>query len=289
MPIVVEKISYVYHPGTPHQWQALTDVSFTLGDGEFWGLIGATGSGKSTLVQHLNGLLKPTGGRVLVDGRDTRARTTDLRLIRQQVGLVFQYPEHQLFAATVHEEVAYGPRNLGLDAATVEERVRWALAAVGLPAALLPRSPFGLSGGQARRLALAGVLAMRPRTLILDEPAAGLDPVGRQEMLQLIRDLHRSGMTIVLVSHNMEDVAELAEQVLVLQRGRVAMCGTPRELFRRHADLAALHLAAPAAAQLVDRLKGRGWDLVGQAVTAAEAVAEVAGALRARKGARRRV
>lgn len=284
MPIVVESVSYTYSPGTPHQWQALDGVSVTFGDGEFWGLIGATGSGKSTLVQHLNGLLKPTAGRVLVDGLDTRLRTTDMRAVRQKVGLVFQYPEHQLFAATVHEEVAYGPRNLGLPAPEVEERVRWALAAVGLPLDLLGRSPFGLSGGQARRLAMAGVLAMRPRVLILDEPAAGLDPVGRREMLRLIRDLHRGGMSVILVSHSMEDVAELAERVLVLGGGRVVMQGTPRELFRRHADLAALGLAAPVPAQLVDRLKQRGWRLPGQAVTAAEAVAEIVAALREGRG-----
>lgn len=283
MPIVVENVSYTYNPGSPHQWQALDNVNVTLGDGEFWGLIGATGSGKSTLVQQLNGLLKPTSGRVLVDGVDTKPRGTDLRAIRQQVGLVFQYPEHQLFAATVHEEVSYGPRNLGLGADDVEERVRWALAAVGLSTDMLNRSPFGLSGGQARRLALAGVLAMKPRTLVLDEPAAGLDPVGRREMLRLIRDLHRSGMTVLLVSHSMEDVAELAQHVLVLHRGKVAMQGAARDLFRRHADLAALDLAAPPAARLVDRLKEKGWALPGRAVTTAEAVAEVAAALKARR------
>lgn len=282
MPIVVEHVSYIYNAGAPHQWVALEDVSFTIQDGEFWGIIGATGSGKSTLIQHLNGLLRPTRGRVLVDGLDTRARGADLRALRQKVGLVFQYPEHQIFAATVYEELAFGPRNLGLPPAEVEARVRSALAAVGLPEDLLPRSPFTLSGGQARRLALASVLAMGPRVLVLDEPAAGLDPQGRREMLRLVRDLHAGGMTVVLVSHSMEDVAELAQQVLVLDRGRVAMQGPPRELFRRHRELAALHLAAPAAAQLVDRLKERGWPLPGQAVTVAEAVAEIRAALAAR-------
>ncbi len=290
MPIVVEKVSYVYNPGSPHEWRALDNVSFDLGDGEFWGLIGATGSGKSTLVQHLNGLLKPTAGQVWVDGLDTRLRSTDLRKVRQKVGLVFQYPEHQLFAATVHEEVAYGPRNLGLPPAEVEERVRWAMEAVGLPIAMVHRSPFGLSGGQSRRLAIAGVLAMRPRVLVLDEPAAGLDPVGRREILRLVQELHAGGMTIVLVSHSMDDVAELARQVLVLHRGRVALQGPPHELFRRHAELAALDLAAPAAAQLVDRLRERGWKLPGRAVTTADAVQEVATAFKAsgRTGGTRR-
>lgn len=287
MSIELEHVSYIYNRGTPAEWQALRDVSLTIRPGEFVGLIGATGSGKSTLVQHMNGLLRPTSGRVRVFGMDTSDRRTDLTRVRQRVGLVFQYPEHQLFAATVAEELAYGPTNLGLPPAEVQRRVRWALRAVGLGEELLTRSPFSLSGGQARRVALAGVLAMRPDVLVLDEPAAGLDPLGRREILDLIRNLHREGMTIVLVSHSMEDVAELATRVVVLDQGRVVMDGPPRVLFRRHRELAALGLAAPVAAELVDALKARGWPVPGQAVTIREAVAEVTAALAARRQAGR--
>lgn len=279
MPIVLENVSYTYHPGTPHAWEALHGVNLTLQDHESVGLIGATGSGKSTLVQHLNGLLRPTSGRVLVDGVDTAARRADLDRVRRKVGLVFQYPEQQLFAATVHEEIAYGPRNLGLPPDAVEAQVRWALEAVGLGPELLERSPFSLSGGQARRVALAGVLAMRPQVLILDEPTAGLDPQGRREMLDLVRRLHAGGMGVVLVSHSMEDVAELVARVVVLDRGRIVLDGPAADVFHRHADLAALGLSAPAAARLVDLLRARGWPLPGRAVTVAEAVAEIAAAL----------
>lgn len=279
MSIELDRVTYTYNPGTPNEWTALKELSLRIEPGEFIGLIGATGSGKSTLVQHLNGLLKPTSGRVRIFGMDTLDRRTDLREVRKKVGLVFQYPEHQLFAATVEEELSYGPTNLGLAPAEVAERARWALQAVGLDVALLPRSPFSLSGGQARRLALAGVLAMRPRVLILDEPAAGLDPLGRREILGLVRRLHGEGMTIILVSHSMEDVAELATRVLVLEGGRLVMDGSPRELFRRHEELSRLGLAAPAAARLVDMLKARGWSLPGRAITPAEAVAEIKAAL----------
>lgn len=277
--IQVENLTHTYAPGSPHEWTAIAGVSLTIHQGDCWGIIGATGSGKSTLVQHFNALLKPTAGRVVVYGHDLSDRKADMMAVRRRVGLAFQYPEHQLFAATVRDEIAYGPRNLGLDEAAITRQVQWALDAVGLPAALLDRSPFSLSGGQARRVALAGVLAMRPDTLILDEPGAGLDPAGRREILRLVADLHRAGLTIVLVSHSMEDVAESADHVLVLDRGRVAMEGTPRTLFRRGAELESLQLAAPAAAVLVDRLREAGWPGAGRAVTEAEAVAEICGAL----------
>jgi energy-coupling factor transport system ATP-binding protein len=228
----------------------------------------------------MNGLLHPTAGRVLVDGVDLKTRGLDLRHVRQKVGLVFQYPEAQLFGETIYEDIAFGPRNLGLSAAEVDRRVRESLEAVGLPATYLDRSPFGLSGGQARRVALAGILAMAPRYLILDEPTAGLDPVGREEILTLVRDLNRTGITVILVSHSMDDVANLAEQVLVMHQGRVAMTGTPKELFARRQKLEAIGLGVPAAADLIDRLRARGWSLPGGAVTLTEAVAQIAAAYR---------
>jgi len=289
MPIVFEGVSHIYQPGTPFEWKALEDVTLTIPDGEFWGLIGPTGSGKSTLIQHMNGLLRPTSGRVLVDGMDLADRSTDLRKVRQRVGLVFQYPEHQLFGETVFEDVAFGPRNMRLDAAEVERRVLSALERVGLPADIKDRSPFGLSGGQARRVALAGVLAMEPRVLILDEPTAGLDPQGRAEILDLVGTFPALGMTVILVSHSMDDVAERADRVLVMHRGRVHMVGTPRELFARRAELEAIGLGVPAAVDLADKLRARGWDLPPDIVTLDQAVEAIKAALQARgKGADRR-
>lgn len=279
MPIIFEGVSHVYQPGTPFEWHALEDVSLTVPDGEFWGVIGATGSGKSTLIQHMNGLLKPTSGRVLVDGADLSDRRTDLRQVRQRVGLVFQYPEHQLFGETIYEDVAFGPRNMQLDAAEVDRRVMAALERVGLPKEMKDRSPFGLSGGQARRVALAGVLAMEPRTLILDEPTAGLDPMGREEILGLIHTFPSMGMTVVLVSHSMDDVAHHADRVLVMHKGRVHMLGTPQELFARRADLEAIGLGVPAAVTLTDKLRVRGWNLPGNLVTIEQAVEAIKTAL----------
>jgi energy-coupling factor transport system ATP-binding protein len=285
MPITFENVSYTYNPGTPLAWRALDGVSLTIPDGSFYGIIGPTGSGKSSLIQHMNGLLLPTTGRVLVDGLDLTTKRLDLRQVRQKVGLVFQYPEAQLFGETVYEDVAFGPRNLGLPAAEVDRRVRESVQAVRLPEAFLHRSPFGLSGGQARRVALAGVLAMEPRYLILDEPTAGLDPVGREEILSLVQQLNQTGKTVILVSHSMDDVANLAQQVLVMHQGRLAMQGAPVELFARRAELEAMGLGVPAAADLIDRLQARGWDLPGGAVTLEGAVAQIAAAYR--KGAAR--
>ena len=233
MPIVIEHLNYVYMSGGPYETHALDDVSLTIEDGEFVGLIGHTGSGKSTLVQHLNGLLLPTSGTITVDGLNIADKATDRRAIRRKVGLVFQYPENQLFEETVEKDIAFGPRNLGLDEAEIDRRVRDAMRKVALDYdALHERSVFELSGGQMRRVAIAGVLAMEPRTLVLDEPCAGLDPRGREEILGLIRDLHReAGTTIVMVSHSMDDVAALAERVIVMNRGEVAMDGAPRDVF----------------------------------------------------------
>ena len=263
MPIVIEHLNYVYMSGGPYETHALDDVSLTIGDGEFVGLIGHTGSGKSTLVQHLNGLLLPTSGTIPVDGLNIADKATDRRAIRRKVGLVFQYPENQLFEETVEKDIAFGPKNLGLDDAEIDRRVKGAMRKVALDYdALHERSVFELSGGQMRRVAIAGVLAMEPRTLVLDEPCAGLDPRGREEILGLIRDLHRdTGATIVMVSHSMDDVASLAERVIVMNHGRVAMDGTPREVFSRGAELRAIGLDVPQAVLLADKLRERGFDV----------------------------
>ena len=263
MPIVIEHLNYVYMSGGPYETHALDDVSLTIEDGEFVGLIGHTGSGKSTLVQHLNGLLLPTSGTITVDGLNIADKATDRRAIRRKVGLVFQYPENQLFEETVEKDIAFGPKNLGLDDAEIDRRVKGAMRKVALDYdALHERSVFELSGGQMRRVAIAGVLAMEPRTLVLDEPCAGLDPRGREEILGLIRDLHRdTGATIVMVSHSMDDVASLAERVIVMNHGRVAMDGTPREVFSRGAELRAIGLDGAQAVLLADKLRERGFDV----------------------------
>ena len=263
MPIVIEHLNYVYMSGGPYETHALDDVSLTIEDGEFVGLIGHTGSGKSTLVQHLNGLLLPSSGKITVDGLDIADKATDRRAIRRKVGLVFQYPENQLFEETGEKDIAFGPRNLGLDEAEIDRRVRDAMRKVALDYdALHERSVFELSGGQMRRVAIAGVLAMEPRTLVLDEPCAGLDPRGREEILGLIRDLHRdTGATIVMVSHSMDDVASLAERVIVMNHGKVAMDGAPRDVFSRGAQLRAIGLDVPQAVLLADKLRERGFDI----------------------------
>ncbi|MBQ9010592.1 MAG: energy-coupling factor transporter ATPase [Clostridia bacterium] len=263
MPLVVEKLNHIYMKGGPYETQALDDISFTINDGEFVGLIGHTGSGKSTLVQHLNGLLQPTSGRVLVDGVDLSDRNADRKQIRCKVGLVFQYAENQLFEETVAKDIAFGPRNLGLDAGEIDRRVREAMRQVSLDYDRISgKSVFELSGGQMRRVAIAGVLAMKPSVLVLDEPCAGLDPRGREEILNLIRQLHReSGVTIVMVSHSMDDVAQLAERVLVMHRGRLVMDGTPEEIFTRGAELREMGLDEPQVVQLCEQLRERGYEI----------------------------
>ena len=263
MPIVVEKLSHTYMPDSPFQATAIHDVDLTIGDGEFIGLIGHTGSGKSTLIQHLNGLLKPTAGRVLVDGKDLADKETDKRAVRQRVGIVFQYPEHQLFEETVALDVAFGPKNLGLSREEIDARVRDAMQSVSLDyETYKDRSVFELSGGQMRRVAIAGVLAMNPGTLILDEPCAGLDPRGRDEILGLIRTLHQErGVTVVMVSHSMDDVASLVTRVIVMNKGMVAMDGAPRDIFLRGEELRAMGLDVPAVTTLAGELSRRGFDL----------------------------
>ncbi len=262
MPIEVVNATYIYMPGTPFETRALDGVSLSIADGEFVGVIGHTGSGKSTLVQHLNALLKPTLGSVYVNGLNLNDKDTNLRDVRRAVGLVFQYPEYQLFEETVRKDIAFGPNNLGLDAADVEARVREAAQIVGLSEYLLDRSPFDLSGGQKRRVAIAGVLAMRPNVLVLDEPAAGLDPRGRREMLALVRDYHaRGGVTVIMVSHSMDDVARMCSRIIVMNRGKGAFDAPPAQVFAHGDELAAMGLGIPACAQLANRLRERGFEI----------------------------
>jgi energy-coupling factor transport system ATP-binding protein len=257
--IACHEITHVYRRGTPLEAPALRGVSVEIAPGDMVAIIGPTGSGKSTLIQHFNGLLKPSTGTVRVDGQDLWAPRADRRRARQQIGLVFQFPEYQLFEETVRRDVAYGPRNLGLGEATIEERVDEALRQVGLdPGAFGDRSPFTLSGGEMRRVALAGVLAMRPRALVLDEPTAGLDPRARRELMDRIETLHRQGLTIVLVTHNMDEVSRLADRVIVMHAGRIAAEGSPRAVFVREDDLHAIGLDLPQAARLMRELRRRG-------------------------------
>lgn len=263
MSIVIEQLNYVYMSGGPYETKALNNVNLTIGDGEFIGLIGHTGSGKSTLVQHLNGLLMPSSGRILVDGMDLADKATDRRAVRQRVGLVFQYPENQLFEETVEKDIAFGPKNLGLDEHEIARRVKDAMRRVALDYdELHERSVFELSGGQMRRVAIAGVLAMEPQVLVLDEPCAGLDPRGREEILSLIRDLHReAGTTIVMVSHSMDDVASLAERVIVMNHGEVVMDGAPRDVFSCGEELRGMGLDVPQAVILAQKLREKGYDI----------------------------
>ncbi len=259
MAITISNLNYIYMPGSPFEKHALQDINLTIADGEFVGIIGHTGSGKSTLIQHLNGLLAPTSGSILIDGIDICQKGADLRALRQKVGLVFQYPEHQLFEETVYKDVAYGPQNMGLSQEEIDERVREAMNYVGLSDKYLNRSPFELSGGQKRRVAIAGVLAMRPDVLILDEPAAGLDPAGREEILTQIRALYLARkMTVIFVSHSMEDVARAAGRIIVMNKGKVAMDGTPSEVFSRAAELRSMGLDVPQITRLVEELRRRG-------------------------------
>lgn len=261
MPIVLQKLSHVYKNG-PNTSVALRDIDLTIGDGELLALIGHTGSGKSTLAQHLNGLLQPTSGQVLLDGQDINGKDTNRRALRFRVGLVFQYPEHQLFEETVYKDVAFGPRNMGLPEAEIDARVREAMATVGLDfAQVSKRSPFELSGGQMRRAALAGVLAMKPRVLVLDEPTAGLDPRARDFLLEDVRRLNRAGTTIVLISHAMDDVARLATRVAVLEKGALVMQGSTLEVFSQYERLSAMGLDVPQGFKLARLLREKGLDL----------------------------
>ena len=262
MSIQLKNLSHVYSPGTAFESVALHNITFEIRDGDFLALVGHTGCGKSTLVQHLNGLLKPTSGQVLVNGEDLNGEHVDRHRLRMRIGLVFQYPEYQLFEETVAKDIAFGPKNLGLSAEEIDSRVRTAMAQVHLNYdKYAQRSPFELSGGQMRRVAIAGVLAMQPETLILDEPTAGLDPHGRDRILGIVRELHESGTTVVMVSHSMDDVARLATRVVVLAHGTLLADGTPREIFRRREMMEEAGLGVPEASRLVGALRARGLDL----------------------------
>ena len=255
----VHDLSHVYSKGTPFEQKALDHVNLNVERGEFLAIIGHTGSGKSTLIQHLNGLLRPTDGQVLLHGKNIFAADSDIRHVRFRIGLVFQYPEYQLFEETVGKDIAYGPTNMGLDAAEIERRVAQAMEDVGLDGSLRDKSPFELSGGQKRRVALAGVVAMQPEILVLDEPTAGLDPAGRREIFALIRRLHDvHGTTIVLVTHSMEDAARMADRLVVMQNGRVFLSGKPEEVFARADELEQAGLTVPQVTKILLELKKRG-------------------------------
>ncbi len=257
--IRVEKLTHTYSAGTPFERSAVQDLSLSVYRGELLGLIGHTGSGKSTLIQHLNGLLKPTSGRVLLSGTDIWAEPKKIRDVRFRVGLVFQYPEYQLFEETAYKDIAFGPKNMGLSGDELDRRVRDAARFAGLPESLLGNSPFALSGGQKRRVAIAGVIAMEPEVLVLDEPSAGLDPRGREELLEHIRAYHQErGNTVVLVSHSMEEVARYADRIVVLSHGGALMAGTPREVFSRGRELMRAGLDVPQSTRIALELQKRG-------------------------------
>lgn len=280
MSIILDKVNHIYSPNTAYQIQALKDVNLKIEDGQFIGIIGHTGSGKSTLIQHLNGLMKATSGSIYFHGKDIYDEDFDLRELRNRVGLVFQYPEHQLFETTIFEDVCFGPKNQGLTKAEAGLRAFEALKSVGMPEELYYQSPFDLSGGQKRRVAIAGVLAMKPEVLILDEPTAGLDPAGRDEILDLVARMHRErGITVILVSHSMEDVAKYVQRIIVMNQGSVMYDGTPKEVFRHYKELEAVGLAAPQVTYLMNELKACGLQVDTDATTIAEARASLLEAL----------
>lgn len=280
MSIIIDHVNYIYGEGTPLATKALDDICLQIPDGQFIGVIGHTGSGKSTLMQHLNGLIKATSGSIYFNGEDIYDDDYNMKKLRSKVGLVFQYPEHQLFEVDVFSDVCYGPKNLGLDKKEVELRAYDALRKVGLPEELYYQSPFELSGGQKRRVAIAGVLAMKPDVLILDEPTAGLDPKGRDEILDQIKQLQvEVGMTIILVSHSMEDVAEYVDRILVMNKGRVLYDDVPREIFKHYKELEEIGLSAPQVTYIMQALRAKGIPVSGDATTIDEAAEEIARAI----------
>ena len=287
MQLELKNVSYTYGKGTVFEVNALSNIDLAIEEGQFIGIIGHTGSGKSTLIQHFNALMQPTEGKVLFEGEDIWGDKYDRRALRSKVGLVFQYPEHQLFEADVLTDVAFGPKNQGLSKAEAEERAREALTQVGFPEKFYGHSPFELSGGQKRRVAIAGVLAMNPRVLILDEPTAGLDPKGRDEILDQISYLHeKRGITIILVSHSMEDVATYADRLIVVNDGKIPYDGTPREVFSHYEELEKIGLAAPQITYIMHDLAANGLSVDVHATTVEEAKQSILAAL-AGKGARR--
>lgn len=276
MSIEIKNLSHVYQENSPFEKKALTDINITIDKGDFIGIIGHTGSGKSTLIQMFNGLIQPTTGTVLINGIDINDEKTEQKAIRQKVGLVFQYPEHQLFELTVLKDVEYGPRNLGLSEAEIKDRVEKSLRAVSLPENLWENAPFSLSGGQKRRVAIAGVIAMEPEILVLDEPTAGLDPKGRDELFMQLKTMHKElGITIILISHSMEDVAKYAEKLIVLSEGQVKFTGTPREIFQHTIELEQIGLAPPQIKYIVNSLIEHGFTLDNSILSTEEAATEI--------------
>ncbi|NTV78392.1 MAG: energy-coupling factor transporter ATPase [Clostridiales bacterium] len=276
MSIIIDHLTYTYETGTAMSVKAVSDVNLVVEDGEFIGLIGHTGSGKSTLIQHLNGLLKATGGAIYYNGADISDKDFNKKELRSKVGLVFQYPEHQLFEVTVFDDVCFGPKNLGLDKKEIQLRAYEALEMVGIEDEYFYQSPFDLSGGQKRRVAIAGVLAMKPEVLILDEPTAGLDPLGRDEILDQIALLReKMGITIILVSHSMEDVAKYVDRIVVMNKGKVAYDGVPKEVFHHYQELEQIGLAAPQVTYIMNGLKKAGYPVSTEATTIMEAKDEI--------------
>lgn len=281
MSIILDKVNHSYSQGSAYQVQALKDINLKIEDGEFIGIIGHTGSGKSTLIQHMNGLVKATSGGIYFNGQDIYDEDFNMKELRSKVGLVFQYPEHQLFETTIFADVCFGPKNLGLDKSTVELRAFEALKNVGFPEELYFQPPFDLSGGQKRRVAIAGVLAMKPEVLILDEPTAGLDPAGRDEILGLIAKMHEElGITVILVSHSMEDVAKYVDRLIVMNQGSVMYDGAPKDVFRQYEQLESVGLAAPQVTYLMHELYAKGLRVDLNATTVEEAKNSILKALR---------
>lgn len=286
MSVIVKNLTYIYDEGMPFASKAIDDISFEIKDNDFVGLIGHTGSGKSTLIQHLNGLLKPSSGQIIVNGFNITDKDLNLTEIRKRVGIVFQYPEYQLFEETVEKDIAFGPRNLGLDEEEISKRVRKSMEAVGLDyETYKDKSPFDLSGGQKRRVAIAGVIAMNPEVLILDEPTAGLDPGGRDEIFNLIKKLHRdNNITIILSSHSMDDMAKLAQTIIVMNHGKIEFMGTPREVFTSHATrLREIGLDVPQVLELATKLRNKGFDIRPDVLTVEEIKDEILKVMRGRK------
>ena len=287
MSIILDKVNFVYSEETAYQIQALKDVNLEIKDGQFIGIIGHTGSGKSTLIQHLNGLMKATSGTIYFHGQDIYEEDFDLRELRNRVGLVFQYPEHQLFETTIFDDVCFGPKNQGLSKEEAGLRAFEALRSVGMPEELYYQSPFDLSGGQKRRVAIAGVLAMKPEVLILDEPTAGLDPKGRDEILDQIAYLHeKADMTVILVSHSMEDIAKYVDRIIVMNKGSVMFNDVPKKVFAHYKELESVGLAAPQVTYIMHALKEKGMDVPTDATTIEEAADGIMKALKKERAAK---
>ncbi|HHX60416.1 MAG TPA: energy-coupling factor transporter ATPase [Epulopiscium sp.] len=281
MAIKLENVTHIYNPESPFEKEALSNVTLHIPKGQFVGLIGHTGSGKSTLIQHLNGLMKPTSGTICINEKDIHSKEVKLKEIREQVGLVFQYPEYQLFEMTIYKDVAFGPKNMGLSEDEIKERVISALSMVNIGEEMYEKSPFELSGGQKRRVAIAGVLAMRPDILVLDEPTAGLDPRGREEILDQISQMHKTlGITVILVSHSMEDVARYVDRLVVMEKGGIALDGKPREVFNHIEELEAMGLAAPQIRYIMQAIIQKGMNIKADILTVEEAADIIAAYLK---------